>query len=106
MADPAVWIGTTDGVLVVSTADAVRLPNSVVVSDPASERPFAGVAAGDDVLVGDGMVAFASLRVRAARWFDPLPALVPTTAESVAEVGGSLSMRPWHPFRITDSWRH
>jgi len=90
-AEPAVWIGRADGVLVLSTTDAVRLPNSVVVASSASERPFEGVAAGNEVLVGDGFVTIGSLRVRAARWFDPLPALPTVEPAAVADFVASLN---------------
>ena len=40
VSDPAVWIGKEDGVVVVSTTDAVRLPNGVVIALAASDRPF------------------------------------------------------------------
>jgi hypothetical protein len=84
-AEPAVWIGRADGVLVLSTTDAVRLPNGVVVASSTSERPFEGVTAGDEVLVGDGLVTTGTLRIRAARWFDPLPALPTVEPALVAD---------------------
>jgi len=90
VADPAVWIRGADGVLMVSTIDAVRLPNSAVVAVPVSDRPFRAIRPGDDVSVGDGAIVFASLRVEAARWFDPLPAIPVSDAGAVSRVVASL----------------
>jgi len=83
-ADPAVWIGGADGVLMVSTRDAIRLPNSAVIGVPASDRPFAAIRPGDQAMVGGRAIGFASLRVTVGRWFDPRPALPATDAEAVA----------------------
>ncbi len=89
-ADPAVWIGGADGVLVVSTADAVRLPNSVVIGPSASDRPFRAIRPGETALVGAGAVVFAALRVEAVRWFDPHPTLPASDRASVGRAAASL----------------
>ena len=86
VSDPAVWIGKEDGVLVVSTTDAVRLPNGVVIALAASDRPFARVRSGEEAMVGGGAVEFSSLTVRVVRWWDPVPALVHSRPGEVAAV--------------------
>ncbi|MFH2073680.1 MAG: DUF2877 domain-containing protein [Actinomycetota bacterium] len=90
VADPAVWIGAAGGVLTVSTGDAVRLPNGVVVAERAADRPFGEILPGEEVMVGGGAIVFASLRIEAVRWFDSRPALPASTAAAVSRVAASL----------------
>jgi hypothetical protein len=90
VSDPAVWMAKADGVLVVSTTDAVRLPNSVVVAPAASDRPFVEVRPGEEAIVGGGAVGFQSLTVRVVRWWDPVPALQHSRPGEVAAVVGTL----------------
>ncbi len=88
VADPAVWIGEADDVVVLSSGDAVRLPNSIVVAAPSARRPFAGFGVGDRVLIGRGALHAGRLQVTATRWFDPVPALpasTPATVEAALE---------------------
>ena len=90
VSDPAVWIAKADGVLVVSTTDAVRLPNSVVIVPAASDRPFLQIRSGAEAIVGAGAIGFQSLTVRVIRWWDPVPALEHSRPREVAAVMGAL----------------
>ena len=56
-AAPAVWLSGPGGVVMVSTSDAVRLPNSLVIGSPASSEPFCGIAPGEEAMLGGGAVA-------------------------------------------------
>lgn len=70
----AVWIGDPEGVLVVTTGGAVRLPNGLHV--PAATRgALASARAGDVAVVGGGEIRIGPLVVKAVRWWDPVPAL-------------------------------
>ncbi|WP_067478090.1 DUF2877 domain-containing protein [Actinomadura hibisca] len=62
-------------VLAVVGADAVRLPNAIVLAATGRERPFRAVREGGEAVVGDGVVEAEGLRVRVRRWWDPAPAL-------------------------------
>ncbi|MGH3441743.1 MAG: hypothetical protein ACRDUY_06810, partial [Nitriliruptorales bacterium] len=68
---------TTVGSEVVAlvTADAVLVPNAVALAAPTSDRPLAGVVAGQALTVGRGRIEARSVQVEIVRWFDPRPAL-------------------------------
>ncbi len=90
VSDPVVWIAKADGVLVVSTTDAVRLPNSVMIAPAAPDRPFSKVRPGEEAIVGEGVIGFPSLTVRVVRWWDPVPVLGHSRPGEIAAVIGSL----------------
>jgi hypothetical protein len=75
----AVWLALDDIVIVLSTRDATRLPNSIEVPQLASERPFERIDAGEPVIVGFGRLGFEHLAVDVVRWWDPRP-VVPATS--------------------------
>ena len=90
VSDRAVWLAKADGVLVVSTTDAVRLPNSVVIAPAASDRPFSKVRPGAEAILREGAIGFQSLTVRVVRWWDPVPALGHSRPGEAAGVIGTL----------------
>ena len=63
-------------VLALVTADAVRLPNALVVPDT---TPLARIRVGMLAQVGTGVVRAGPMLAGAARWWDPAPALPPVT---------------------------
>jgi len=66
--------GTVDaagGVVALLAADAVRLPVGLVVAEPTAQAPFADIAPGDRMLVGDGAVRAGHRSWRVGRWWDP-----------------------------------
>ncbi|GII92095.1 hypothetical protein Ssi02_23260 [Sinosporangium siamense] len=59
-------------VVAVIRGDAVRLPNSIVLSGAVPEA-----AMGDDAAVGDGTIRLGGLSLSAGRWWNPAPPLGP-----------------------------
>lgn len=91
----AVWIRAGETVVVVSTRDATRLPNSLEVSAEAASHPFGSIEHQDRVMIGPGSVAFDGLTVEAVRWWDPRPVLAPVTSRHLcARVRGLPSSVP------------
>ena len=84
MSTHAVWIRTGDDVVVVSTRDATRLPNSVEIAADASAEPFGSIAHGDRVAISPTSIAFDGLAVEVVRWWDPRPALPPLSAAALS----------------------
>lgn len=66
-------------VVALVTPEAVRLPNAVLVTAPAAQSPLASVRVGDHAVVGGGTIVAGGLHVRVRRWWDPAPALGPTS---------------------------
>jgi hypothetical protein len=95
--DAAVWIGEAQDVLVVSAADAVRLPNGLGIAVPSADRPFGPVRPGEPAAVGGGEIRLSSMVVKAVRWWDPVPALPrvgpATVGRAVASLDGTV-LRP------------
>lgn len=95
----AVYVGLDEpargepAVLAVVTADGVRLPNALVIAVPAATRPLATVHPGRPARVGRGAVHLPSLRVSAARWWEPRPVLGSWSAGADHDRGGH------HPHR-------
>ena len=87
----AVWLLVDDSVVVVSTADATRLPNGIEIAVDAGSDPFGSIQHGAAVTMGDGRISFTGLTVEASRWWDARPALPATTVEALAGAIGSLS---------------
>jgi hypothetical protein len=103
----AIYLELPDGaepkVVAIVAADAVRLPNSIVVGAIVRETPFAAVQEHDEAWVGDGCVEITGrvpggslgprprpeapqrLRVRVRRWWEPAPVLNPTTPRRLSE---------------------
>ena len=84
----AVWIAVGDPVegdacIVVGTSDAVRLPNSLTITQTSDARPFDTIDAQRPAIIGDGSVQFDRIRVDRARCWDPRPTLRPTTADAL-----------------------
>ncbi|HEX6469280.1 MAG TPA: DUF2877 domain-containing protein [Streptosporangiaceae bacterium] len=77
-------------VVAVVSADAVRLPNSIVVATNSRLQPFGPVHDGDEAVIGDGLIEIMApngsprLRVRVRRWWDPSPVLGPISAARLA----------------------
>ena len=76
----AAWIQARGHVLVLGGTDAVRLPNGVTVTKPAHAVRS---SAGERCVVGDGRLEIGNLRASIVRWWDPHPALVAVSAETV-----------------------
>lgn len=65
-------------VIALTTSDAVRPPNAVVLAVPTRQEPFRAVREGDEAFVGDGCVLVGGrFRARVRRWWDPTPVLGP-----------------------------
>jgi hypothetical protein len=86
----AVWVLVHDSVIVVSTADATRLPNGIEIAADSSADPFASVHHGETVEIGFDRIMLADLAINVARWWDPRPALSPTTASQLEDVVADL----------------
>ena len=82
----AVWLLVHDSVIVVSTADATRLPNGIEIAADSSADPFASVHHGETVEIGFDRVMLADLAITVARWWDPRPVLSPTTTSQLEDV--------------------
>ena len=80
----AVWIRADDDVVVVSTRDATRLPNSLEICAEAAADPFGLIERRDRVTIGSESVAFESLTIEAVRWWDPRPVLAPVTSRELS----------------------
>lgn len=85
----AVWLLVENTVVVISTRDATRLPNGIEIAASAADDPFASVVHGASVEMGRGRVMLQDLAVGVSRWWDPRPALPPTTvAQLEAAIAG------------------
>jgi hypothetical protein len=80
----AVWLLVADSVVVVSTSDATRLPNSIEVGATATESPFQLVHCDAPAELGWGRVMLDGLSVDVARWWDPRPALPAIAVDDLA----------------------
>lgn len=81
---PAVWVDIGGTVLVATAPGAVRLPNGVAAASSEAAAAFASIAPDDPATAGGGALLFETVRLRAARWFDPRPALPRCSAGYVA----------------------
>ena len=86
----AVWLLAGDSVLVITTRDATRLPNSVEIAADAADGPFAALQNGAGGELGFASIAVGDLLVNVARWWDPRPALPPISPARLAEALGGL----------------
>ncbi len=83
----AIWLFVDGDVIVASTRDATRLPNGVEVAADAAADAFRSVHHGASVTVGLGQLLFEELTIDVVRWWNPRPALRPTsTAHLVAAI--------------------
>jgi hypothetical protein len=91
----AVWLLVESSVVVVSTSDATRLPNSVEIAASADENLFESVRHGAPVELGWGRVMLKDLAVSVARWWDPRPPLPEIAVEDLdAAIAGLPSTVP------------
>ncbi|WP_308169854.1 DUF2877 domain-containing protein [Acrocarpospora catenulata] len=83
-------------VIALVTAEATRLPNAVVLTEP-----LTGISAGDDAWVGDGAIEVGDIAVRVRRWWNPAPPLPPADpvrlARSLAQLGEICDASPRRP---------
>lgn len=86
----AVWLLLDDAVVVVSTADATRLPNGVEIAVDAATEPFRSVRHAEAVEMGGNRILLAGLTVEVVRWWDPRPVLPPVSGAELASAIGSL----------------
>jgi Protein of unknown function (DUF2877) len=89
----ALYLSVGGRVLPVVTSDALALPTAVRLAVPSGAVPW-GVAAGDQVLVGGGLVALPALDVAAARTWRPArvrPVAAPRVGCSDGRRGSHLS---------------
>ena len=80
----AVWLLVDGDVIVASTRDATRLPNSVEIGAEAAAAAFQSVYHGASVTVGLGQLLFDGLTIDVVRWWNPRPALPRTSAAQLA----------------------
>ncbi|MDI2124731.1 DUF2877 domain-containing protein [Yinghuangia seranimata] len=86
----AVYLEADDGTVVaVCAADAVRLPNAVVLTEPRRAAPFAGIGPADPARVGGGTLWIGDTAVRVARWWTPR---VPRPPGSVVDLRDALAV--------------
>lgn len=71
----AVWIRTGEDIVVVSTRDATRLPNSVEIALDASTDPFVSIEHGGRAALNPTSIVLRGLTVEVVRWWDARPAL-------------------------------
>ena len=86
----AVWLLVGESVIVLTTADATRLPNGIEIGRDSSSDPFDPVDHGATAQVGMNRIVLAGVTVEVARWWDARPALVAITAEDLARATASL----------------
>jgi hypothetical protein len=86
----ATWLLVAGAVVVVSTRDATRLPNSVEISATAHDDVFRSVGHGDRATMRANRISFDHFAVSVTRWWDPRPALPACTAESLARTAAGL----------------
>ena len=90
----AVWLRVGDGVVVVTTKDATRLPNGIEIGNDATAGTFAGVEHGIAATVGAHRIVLDALTVDAVRWWDPHPALPDISGNELAARAGVLPHGP------------
>ena len=86
----AIWVLLDDAVVVVSTADATRLPNGVEIAVDAATDPFGFVRHDEPIEVGGNRILLAGLTVEVVRWWDPRPVLPTVSVAELASAIGSL----------------
>ncbi len=73
----AVYVGfrasAGDEVMVVETADGLRLPRAATLAATSADGPLRAVRAGDDAYVGDGRLGAGPLALDVVRWWSPRP---------------------------------
>jgi hypothetical protein len=85
-------------VIALTTSDAVRPPNAVVLAVPTRQEPFRTVREGDETFVGDGSaVVGGRFRARVHRWWDPTPVLGPLSLARLSHAGRALDA-------VTGAW--
>jgi hypothetical protein len=80
----AVYLAHEDGIATLVAADGIHHPNAVVVTYPTVARPFAGAWPDQRGRIGEGRIQLGNLRVRVARWVDPVPRLRATAPDVLA----------------------
>jgi hypothetical protein len=81
----AVWMGIGNDVVVLTSRDATRLPNSLEVPYAADAEPFSAVVGVRSARIGCGAIRVGDLTVRVARWWNPCPVLRATEATAVQQ---------------------
>lgn len=79
----AVWFLLGDDVVVASTRDSSRLPNSVEVASDADGGDLENVRDASNAVIGEGHIVAGNLEIAAVRWWDPKPALPPMSRRSL-----------------------
>jgi hypothetical protein len=87
----AVWLRTDDDVVVATTADATRLPNSIEIGRPSSAGVFAHIEHGTTATIGSRGIVFDSIAIDAVRWWNPRPALPDVSRAALEATVASLS---------------
>jgi hypothetical protein len=81
--DSAVYVGfdraSGDDLVVVETADGLRLPRAATLAAPSSARPLAAVRAGDAAHAGECRLEVGPLALEVVRWWSPRPPRAVTT---------------------------
>ena len=80
----AVWLMVEKSVVVISTADATRLPNGIEIAEGSDTDAFKSVQHGASVEIWSGRIMLEGLSVSITRWWDPRPVVASTTADSIA----------------------
>ena len=79
----AAWLKAGRRVVVVSTGDGARLPNSIRLAAKYGDEVLRRIASETRVLVGHGMIMVDGIAVTATRWWDPRPALPTFTSDTL-----------------------
>lgn len=79
----AAWLQAGRRVVVISTGDGARLPNSIRLAAKYGDEVLRRIASETRVLVGHGMIMVDGIAVTATRWWDPRPALPTFTSDTL-----------------------
>ncbi len=91
----AVWFGLGRDVVVLTSREATRLPNSVEVPAPAGGDSFDSPSYAGPARVGGGSIDVGHRTVRVARWWDPRPTLRATEAPALRRrIRGLMALAP------------
>ena len=100
----AVYVGfrasAGDEVMVVETADGLRLPRAATLAATSAEGPLRAVRAGDDAYVGDGRLSAGPLALDVVRWWSPRPPRIMTSPAYDARLHAVSRLTPALPAEL------
>ncbi len=100
----AVYVGfrasAGDDVMVVETADGLRLPRAATLAATTADWPLRAVRAGDDAYVGEGRLGAGPLALDVVRWWSPRPPRVMTSPAYDARLHAVSRLTPALPAEL------